>query len=48
MSDSQPKPQPQPEVKLRFTSFRDMPVWKEAMAVAERIFALTDGMTEDG
>ena len=40
--------QPQPNAKPRFASFRDMPVWQSAMAVAEKVFALTDGMTEDG
>ena len=25
-----------------YTSFRDMPVWQEAMEVAERVFAITD------
>ena len=39
---SLPPPLPLPEVKPRFTSFRDMPVWQEAMAVAEQVFALTD------
>lgn len=40
MSDSQPQPQPQP--KPSYLSFRDMPVWKEAMTVAEQVFAITD------
>jgi four helix bundle protein len=35
-------PLPLPGVKPRFASFREMPVWQEAMAVAERVFALTD------
>jgi four helix bundle protein len=26
----------------RFVSFREVPVWQEAMAVAEQVFALTD------
>ena len=29
-------------MKPRFTSFREMPVWQEAMAVAEKVFAATD------
>jgi len=38
MSDSQSQPEP----KRSYLSFRDMPVWQQAMAVAERVFALTD------
>ena len=30
-----------------YLSFKDMPVWQEAMGVAERVFTLTDGMTGD-
>jgi len=37
-----PPTQPQPQPKPMFHSFRDMPVWQEAMAVAERVFAITD------
>jgi four helix bundle protein len=33
---------PQLGAKPRFASFRDMPVWQDAMAVAEQIFAITD------
>jgi four helix bundle protein len=40
MPDSQPRPQL--GAKPRFASFRDMPVWQSAMAVAEQVFALTD------
>lgn len=36
-SDSQPKPRT--DAKPRFASFRDMPVWQQAMAVAEQVFA---------
>jgi len=36
------QPGPQPDAKPRFASFRDMPVWQQAMAVAEQVFALTD------
>ena len=39
---TQPMPLPPPSAKPRFTSFRDMPVWQSAMAVAEQVFALTD------
>lgn len=42
MTPSQPQSQPQPGAKPRFASFRDMPVWQEAMAVAEQVFTLTD------
>jgi four helix bundle protein len=42
----QPVPQPVrlplPDAKPRFASFKDMPVWQEAMAVAEQVFAITD------
>ncbi len=54
MSDSRSQPQlrppsqPQPQPKPSYLSFKDMPVWQSAMAVAEQVFALTDGMTEDG
>lgn len=36
------QPRPQPGAKPRFASFKDMPVWESAMAVAEQVFALTD------
>ena len=42
MIPSQPQPKPQPGAKPRFTSFRDMPVWQTAMAVAEQVFVVTD------
>ena len=44
IASSQPKPRPQPEAKPRFTSFRDMPVWQSAIAVAEHVFAITDNL----
>ena len=37
-------PSTPPEVKTRFTSFRDMPVWQAAMEVAQQVFTLTDGL----
>ena len=39
---TQPIPSPPPSAKPRFASFREMPVWREAMAVAEKVFVLTD------
>jgi four helix bundle protein len=39
---SQPEPQPRPQPRPLYLSFKEMPVWQEAMAVAEQVFALTD------
>jgi len=46
MQTSQPRPAPasQPQPKPPYLSFREMPVWQTAMEVAERVFALTDGL----
>ena len=41
-SDCQPEPRSQPGAKPRFGSFKEMPVWQQAIAVAEQVFALTD------
>jgi four helix bundle protein len=35
-------PESQPQPKPSYLSFKDMPVWREAMAAAEQVFALTD------
>jgi len=39
---SSTRPIPPPGAKPRFASFHEMPVWQEAMAAAEQVFALTD------
>jgi len=38
---ARPLPQPTP---VRFVSFKDMPVWQQAMAIAERVFIVTDSL----
>jgi len=51
MTPPQPEPQPdcpsQPQPKPSYLSFKDIPVWQTAMAVAEQVFAVPDGLTRN-